>query len=387
MSGTFCKALELIQRVHPIDENWQETLKEFPDLEKTTGTLPGMYTIKIDPTVTPVVHPPRRQPAALLPRIKDKLKEMESQGYLVKVTEPTDWVYSMVVATRGDKIRICLDPTDLNKAVRREHYPLPTVEEVVTQCPDAKLFSVLDAKSGYLQIPLNYDSSLLTTMNTPLGRYRWTRLPFGIKSAPEMFQRIMDEMPDGIEYARAVMDDILVAGKDKTHHDHILRQVLERAQSYNLKFNYDKAKIRKTEVTYVGHVITSEALKPDPEKVKAVLEMPAPDSKEAVRRFLGFIQYMAKFLPMLAEVEEPLRKLTRKDVLFHWDKPQNEAFQRLKQMCCQAPVLAYYDVNKPTVIQCDASKYAIGAVLLQEDKPIAYSSRKLSTSEINWGAN
>lgn len=198
----------------------------------------------------------------------------------------------MAVSTRGDKIRICLDPTDLNKAVRREHYPLPTIEEVVSECPDAVLFSVLDAKSGYLQIPLTYESSLLTTMNTPLGRYRWTRLPFGIKSAPEVFQRIMDDMLSGIEHSRAVMDDIVVAGRDREHHDQVLRQVLERAQSYNLKLNFDKVKIRKTEVSYVGHVISANGLKPDPNKIKAVIDMPPPDSKEAVRRFLGFIQYL-----------------------------------------------------------------------------------------------
>lgn len=221
-------------------------------------------------------------------------------------------------------------------------------------------------------------------MNTPLGRYRWTRLPFGIKSAPEVFQRIMDDMLSGIEHSRAVMDDIVVAGRDREHHDQVLRQVLERAQSYNLKLNFDKVKIRKTEVSYVGHVISANGLKPDPNKVKAVIDMPPPDSKEAVRRFLGFIQYLSKFLPMLAEVEVPPRELTRNDVQFHWDKPQEEAFQRLKELCCTAPVLAYYDVNKPTTIQCDASKYAIGAVLLQEGRPIAYTSRKLNASEIDY---
>jgi phosphoribosylanthranilate isomerase len=131
-------------------------------------------------------------------------------------------------------------------------------------------------------------------------------------------------------------------------------------------------------------VISFDGLKPDPDKLKAVQEMPAPDSKEAVRRFLGFIQYLSKLMPMLAEVEEPLRELTRNDVQVHWDKPQEESFQHLKELCCKAPVLAYYDVNKPTTIQCDASKYAIGAVLLQEGRPIAYTSRKLSASEINW---
>ncbi|CAB4026716.1 Hypothetical predicted protein, partial [Paramuricea clavata] len=182
------------------------------------------------------------------------------------------------------------------------------------------------------------------------------------------------------------MDAILIAGRDVAHHDAVLRQVLDRAQSYNLKLNFDKVKIRKEEVPYVGHLISAHGLKPDPTKVEAMKNMPAPEKKDDVRRFLGSVQYLAKFLPDLAEVEEPLRHLTltKKDTVFHWDKPQENAFQRIKDLCCTAPILAYYDVKKDVKIQCDASKNAVGAVLLQEGKPIAYTSQKLRTSELNW---
>ncbi len=134
--------------------------------------------------------------------------------------------------------------------------------------------------------------------------------------------------------------------------------------------------MRKQQVQYVGHIITAAGLKPDPEKV-----MPAPETKEDVRRFLGSIQYLTEFLYMQAEVETPLRELTRKDVLFHWDKPPTTAFQKLKDMCCEAPVLAYTDVRKDMTIQCDASK---SAVLLQEGRLIVYASRKLRESELSW---
>ena len=150
-----------------------------------------------------------------------------------------------------------------------------------------------------------------------------------IKSAPEMYQRAMDEMLEGIDHAYAVMDDILVAGHDISYNDLVLEEVLWRAKSYNPKLNFDKVTVRKQQVPYVGHIISSEGLKSDPEKVWAMKEMPPPTTKEDVRRFLGSIQYLAKFLPMLAEVETPLRELTKKDVLFHWDAPQAEAFQRL----------------------------------------------------------
>ena len=152
----------------------------------------------------------------------------------------------------------------------------------------------------------------------------------------------------------------------------------------NLKLNFDKVRVRKQQVPYVGHIISAEGLKPDPAKVSAMKEMPPPTTKEDVLRFLGSIQYLAKFLPMVAEVETPPRELTKRDVLFHWDAPQAEAFQRLKDLCCTAQVLAYYDVKKETTIQCDASKNAVGEVLLQEGRPVAYASRKLLKSELNW---
>ena len=142
-------------------------------------------------------------------------------------------------------------------------------------------------------------------------------------------------------------------------------------------------KIRK-EVRYVGDMVSAHELELDSEKVKAMKNMPAPENKEDVHPFLGSVQYFANFLPKLAEVEEPLCHLTQKDTIFHWDKPQELAFQCIKDLCCTAPVIAYYDVHKEVTIQCNARKMAVGAVLLQEDKPIAYASQKLRASELNW---
>ena len=148
--------------------------------------------------------------------------------------------------------------------------------------PGAKVFSVLDAKSGFLQIELDEASSLLTTFNTPIGRFRWLRLPFGIKCAPEIFQRIMDQMLEGINGATGVMDDILIAASTMKEHDATLRKVVERATSYNLKLNFDKCHIRQSAVPYVGHLITADGLKPDPAKTEAVRSMPPPTDKEGV---------------------------------------------------------------------------------------------------------
>ena len=133
-------------------------------------------------------------------------------------------------------------------------------------------------------------------------------------------------MLEGLDHAYAIMDDILVAGRDISHHDSVPEKVLWRVKSYNLKLNFDKGRVLKQQVSFVGHIISAEGLKPDPEKVRAMKEMPPPTTKEDVLRFLGSIQYLAKFLPMVAEVETPPRELTKRDVLFHWDAPQAEAF-------------------------------------------------------------
>ena len=224
LSGEASSRLGLIERIHGVED-----LPEFTNVKKATGVLPGLYSLKVDPSMRPVVHGPRRQPCALAAKIKAKLDEMVSEQHIVRVTEPTDWVSSMVTVLKKDKVRICIDPRDLNAAIKREHYPIPTVEEVVADIPRAKYFSVLDAKSGFLQIKLTHESSLLTTFNTPYGRYRWLRLPFGIRSCPEIYQQIMDDMLEGIKGARAIMDDILIAAETVDEHDKILKSVLDRA--------------------------------------------------------------------------------------------------------------------------------------------------------------
>lgn len=145
-----------------------------------------------------------------------------------------------------------------------------TIEEVVSTLPDAKVFSVLDAASGFLQIELDEDSSFLTTFNTPIGRFRWLRLRSGIKCAPEIFQRIIDQMLEDLSGATCIMDDILIAAPTMKEHDEILHKVIERDTSYNLKLNFEKCHIQQSTVPYVGHLVTANGLKPDPAKTEAV---------------------------------------------------------------------------------------------------------------------
>ena len=202
---------------------------------------------------------------------------MEEEGIIKKVTEPTLWVSSMVVVKKKTgQLRICLDPRDLNENIIRENYPLPTIESIATRLSEAKVFSVLDVRHGFWHMVLDEKSSFLTTFNTPFGRYRWLRMPFGICSAPEIFQRKIHEIIEGMEGIEVVADDFLIYGCGKTtelaneDHDRKFRAFLKKCKINNLHLNKDKMIYKNTEVSYLGHRLSSEGIKPCEEKIKAI---------------------------------------------------------------------------------------------------------------------
>jgi hypothetical protein len=177
------------------------------------------------------------------------------------------------------------------------------------------------------------------------------------------------------------VDDILVTGSSLAEHDKRLEMVLERCLELNLKFNRDKCQFRKTELPYLGHVLATEGIKPDPAKVEAIQQFPKPTSKSDVARLLGMITYLAKFCPELAQTANPIRRLTQKDVPWMWDSIHDDALRRLKELVLGAPVLRLFDPSLPITITVDASSYGLGAALLQEGRPVKYASRTLSSTQ------
>jgi len=262
----------------------------------------------------------------------------------------------MVAVPKSDgRMRICLDPKELNEAIQREHYQLPTIEEVATRLHGAKLFSVLDARNGFWHIKLEEESSYLTTFNTPFGRYRWRRKPFGISSAPEVFQRRMCEVVEGLKGVEVVADDLVVVGFGDTEdeaardHDQNLEATLQRCVERNLRLNDRKLRLRLKEVPFIGHLLTPEGLCVDPSKVRAIVDMPPPEDVAAVQRLLGLAQYLNKFLPHLSDVTKPLRELTKKEVPWTWDTIQQQALEKLKKAVPGTPVLRYCNIQEHTV--------------------------------------
>ena len=312
---------------------------------------------------------------------------MEQLDVIEPVDEPTEWCSPIVVVPKADgRVRICVDLTRLNQAVRREVYQMPTVEETLGSLTEGSVFSKLDANSGFHQIVLNPESAKLTTFITPFGRYMFKRLPFGISSAPEHFQKRMDKELSGIEGVKCRMDDILIIGKDQAEHDKRLKQVLDRLVERKLTLNLEKCLFSQSRLQYLGQIIDSDGIRKDPSKIKAITDMAEPQNIADLRRFLGLVNHLMKFCPNLAETTKPLRDLLKKENAWVWGTAQQEAFRQLKVDMASDQVLALYDPEKETVVSSDASSFGLGAVLVQkqpsgEMRPVAYASRSMTETE------
>ena len=347
-----CESMGLIQRINAIES--VSILNEFPEVFQGLGCLPGKYHISVDASVPPVVQPPRLVPHSKRVPLKKELDRMENVGIVEKVplNEPADWVSSLVCLDKPDgSIRVCLDPKDLNVAIKREHYPLPVVDDITTSCSGATLFSTLDAEKAFYQIQLDEESGKLLTFNTRFGRYRYLRMPMEIKSAPEVYQQRMEQVFEGLPGVKVIMDDIIIHGRTGPEHDTRLRAVLQRAKDNNLRLKKSKCHIQQEEVKFHGHLFSHDGLKTDPEKVRAIVEMPRPTDKSGVQRLLGMINYVSKFIPNMSDLTAPLRQLLHQDVEWHWEEQQEASFKAIKESLVRARILGYYDAKKSLTLQ------------------------------------
>ena len=272
------------------------------------------YTIRLKEGAKPFcLTTPRRVPFPLQKKVKEEIRRMVNLGVIEAVDEPTDWCAPIVVVPKpnGD-VRICVDLTRLNKKVRREVYQMPKVEETLGNIAKGAVYSKLDANSGFHQVPLSEESAKLTTFITPFGRYMFRRLPYGISSAPEFFQKRMDQELAGLEWVVSHMDDILVVSRNQAEHDQRLASVPDRIAKSGLTLNPDKCKFSHKRIEYLGQVIDSEDVTNKPTKVKAILNMDKPYDITSLRRFLGMANQLMKFCPNLAEKSRTLRDMLKK---------------------------------------------------------------------------
>lgn len=381
-----CETLKVIQIC---EENFerinQAQVQNTKSTDKAIGSFPGVHKLKVTQGAQPRIMPNRRIPIAIRDAVKEELDRLTELKVIEPVSEPTPWVSQMVVAKKkNDKLRICIDPHELNKVLERERYQLPTLDDVLHELSNSRVFTKADLKCGYWHVQLDTESSYLTTFQTAFGRFRWRRLPFGLKVSAEIFQKQLHNALHDLEGIVNVADDVIIHGRTKEEHDRRLEKFMDRCKEYGIQLNEEKLVANTDKVSFMGHVISSQGLQLDPQKNSAIQNYPTPRNTAELKRFLGMINYLQRFLPDAATHAQPLQALLKKDVDWNWSEAQEAAFQRLKSQITNASTLAIYEPNAPLALENDASDYGLGSVLQQNDKPIAFASRQLTSTEQNY---
>ena len=370
-----------------IMEEYSDIFQGLGHIKKADGQ-PYQHSVTVDPTVTPVAQRLRRKPFAMEEAINAEIRKMEEDDIIEKTTGGSKWISNLIAVPKNssNEVRVCCDLREVNKAVVREPYPSPRVEDILAKLTGAKTFAKLDVRKAFWQIELEPESKTLTTFITSKGTYQYKRVPFGLSSASDVFQSVIDDVIRDIPGVISECDDmILYAANNKELLDIIL-QVFQRCRERGVKLNRDKVQLGLSSIEVVGHHIGEDGVRPAKSKVEAIIHAPRPGNLSELRSFLGTCGYVQKFINDYANICEPLRKLTRKDVSWNWGEEQENAFSALKEAISRRPCLAYYKLGAPTVVITDASPVGLGAILMQEQAdgtnlPVAYASRSLTETE------
>ena len=371
----------------------------YADVFQGLGKFPGdPYKLRLKPDAVPAKHRPRRVPVHLQDAFHEEVERLVKIDVLEKVTEPTEWVNSFVIVEKvidssnahspnhsiKKSIRLCIDPKDLNEALEREPYYSRSIDELISMFAGAKVFTIVDMDKGYWQVVLHPESRKLTCMAFDIGRYQFKRLPMGSKVASDIFQRMLDSVYIGLPGVTGIADDMVIFGRNEEEHYRNLILFLETTRKNGLVLNKKKLQFKKEEVSFFSHRWNSTGISPDPKKTESILKMQFPPDKETMHSFLGLVNFLNRYTPKLAELCSLLRKLILKDSHYSPGDPEHAAFDAIKAEFKKKIILPYFDRNKETILQTDASKKGFGAVILQEEQPIYYASRALTSAEKNY---
>ena len=349
------------------------------------GKFPGEYKIQLCPDAHPVLHAPRKCPIALCPKVKEHLAKMEALGVITHVDQPTDWVSSLTyVQKENNELHLCLDLHDLNRAICHDHHKMPTVEEVAHEFTNLHYFTKLNAHHGYWSIVLDEESSLLTTFNSPFGRYRFLCLPFGLVCSQDIFQKRMDQFLKECPGCIGIATDITVHGCTEAEHDAHLHNLMQVACKYGVVFNPQKMHVKAPAINFFGCLYNANGVHPDPDKVDAVHALAVPTNVTEFQEFLSMVTYLSPFICDLSTLTAPLRELLKKDADFTWNASYETTFEQIKEAVISDTTLRYFDPSLPVTIQVDASQVGLGTALLQNGKPIAFDSKALTKTECQY---
>ena len=353
------------------------------------GQIKGVKVkIHVDPKARPSsFFKPRPVPYALRARVEEELKRLETAGIIEPVSY-SDWAAPVVPVVKGDgNIRLCGDyKVTINRVASLEKYPLPRIEDVISSLGKGKVFTKLDLANAYLQVELEQESKKYVTISTHKGLFQYSRLPFGVASAPAIFQHTMENILQGIPDVLVYLDDILVAGSSEAEHMQLLEIVLAKLENAGIRLKRSKCHFMLPSIQYLGHHISAEGIRPADDKKRAVLDAPVPQNVPQLRSFLGLVNFYGKFLYNLADTLAPLHQLLRKNERWHWGQQQGKAFEKAKSQLTSPCVLTHFDPDKRLVLSCDASPYGLGAVLAHQfedgsERPVAFASRSLAPAE------
>ncbi|XP_031553785.1 uncharacterized protein K02A2.6-like [Actinia tenebrosa] len=311
--------------------------------------------IELKENARPKFWKPRPVVLARKPAVEQALDELEAEGVIVGVNY-SEWAAPIVTPVKKDSsVRVCGDfKVTINPQLEIDEYPLPRIEDIYANLSGGKQFSTLDFRQAYLQMEVDEQSKHYLTVNTHRGLFQYQCLPYGVASAPAIWQRAMDQVLQCLPGVQCYLDDIVVTGKSEKEHLDVLDKVLQRLEEYGLKANKRKCKFLRDSVEYLGHVSSAEGLRQSPKKTKAIVEMPTPQDVAQLRSFLGMVQYYAKFILDLVTVLAPLRHLLEKNVKWTWSKKEADCFESVKKKLLEDKVLTHYDPDLPLVMVSDS---------------------------------
>ena len=338
---------------------------------------------------SPIKLRPYRTPINAREVVDKAFDEMLEAKVIRRSNSP--WSFPVVIVDKKDgSKRFCVDFRKLNQITKPNSYPLPLIDDILALLGKANFFTSLDLKSGYWQVLMDETDKEKTAFACHRGLFAFNVMPFGLMSAPAIFQELMSVVLQGLShFATAYLDDILIYSETLEEHLFHLQTIFDRLRQHGLKLKLKKCSFLQTETNYLGFVINNKGISPDQKKVDAIRTLPAPTCVREVRSFVGMCSYYRRFIPNFSEIAEPIIALTRKHARFRWSTECQTAFEYLKQSLTVVPLLAYPDPNKPYTLYTDASNSCIGACLTQtcdesdgilpnvkNDKPIYYLSHK-----------
>ncbi|GJZ60632.1 putative reverse transcriptase domain-containing protein [Tanacetum coccineum] len=317
--------------------------------------------------------------------MSDQLQELSDKGFIRPSSSP--WGAPVLFVKKKDgSFRMCIDYRELNKLTVKNRYPLPRINDLFDQLRGSGVYSKIDLRSGYHQLRVREEDIPKTAFRTRCSHYEFQVMPFGLTNAPTVFMDLMNRVckPYLDKFMIVFIDDILINSKSKQEHEDHLKLILEFLKNEELYAKFSKYEFWIPKVQFLDYVIDSQGIRVDPAKIESIKDWASPKTPTEIGQFLGLAGYYRRFIEGFSKIAKSMTKLTQKKVKFDWDDKEEKGFQLLKEKLCSAPILALPEGAENFIVYCDASHKGLGAVLMQNEKVIAYASRQLKIHEKNY---